>query len=137
MPQNDARRVHPNAMQVGGDHYVQTEYQVWDFTEKHGLGGLEMCVVKYLCRWREKGNGVMDLEKAIHFVDKLIDLHNHKGRVPKGCASVGDLRYFSNMQELDQTEEFAVTMISRWSCSADLYSCRGSIQRLIEDGGPV
>ena len=133
MCKDEGRGANPNAMQIGGDHYVQTKYQVWDFTEKHGLGGLEMCIVKYLCRWRDKGNGVMDLEKAIHFIDKLIDLHKHKGRVPKGCASISDLRCFSNMQELDQTEEFVVTMISRWSCAVDLFMCRGSIQRLIED----
>ncbi len=128
---DEGRGVNPNTMQVGGTHY-QAEYQVWDFTEKHGLGHLEACIIKYICRWRSKGNGPADLEKAIHYVDKLIDLHKTKGRVPKGCASVFDLQYFSNMQELDQTEEFAVTMISRWSCATDLFSCRGSIQRLIE-----
>ncbi len=130
MGQDEGRGPNPNAMQIGGTHY-QTEYQVWDFTEKHGLGGLEVSVIKYLCRWREKGNGIMDLEKAIHFIDKLVDLHKRKGRVPKGCASMTDLQYFCNMQELDTTEEFAVRMISRWSCVADLFLCRGSIQRLI------
>ncbi len=133
MGQNDGRGVSPNTMQIGGTHY-QTEYQVWDFIEKHGLGGLEMCIIKYLCRWRDKGNGVTDLEKAIHFVDKLIDLHKRKGRVPKGCASMEDLQYFSNIQELSPTEDLAVTVISRWSCLNDLLGCRRSIQQLIDDG---
>ena len=133
MCKDEARGANPNAMQIGGTHY-QNDYQVWDFTEKHGLGGLEMCIIKYVCRWRDKGNGTTDLEKAIHYVDKLINLHKTKGRVPKGCASIDDLQYFSNMQELDQTEEFATILISRWSCLNDLVSCRTAIRRLIEAG---
>ena len=122
----------PNAMQVGGTHY-QTEYQVWDFVENHGLGGLEMSIIKYVCRWREKGNGIMDLEKAIHFLDKLMDLHTHRHRVPKGCAPHSDIVYFCNMQELTSTEVFVVTVISRWSYIDNLLACRAAIQRLIED----
>ncbi len=133
MSQDEGRGVNPNAMQVGGDHY-RTDYQVWDFTEKHGLGGLEMCIIKYVCRWRGKGNGTTDLEKAIHYVDKLIDLHKHRGRVPKGCASISDIHYFSAIQDLTDPEEFVVTVISRWSCVDDLVGCRSVIQRLIEDG---
>ena len=133
MCKDEARGVNPNAMQIGGTHY-QSEYQQWDFTEKHGLGALEACIIKYLCRWRDKGNGLMDLQKAIHYVDKLIDLHKYKGRVPKGCASVDDTQYFSAMQSLTNTEEYAVTLISRWSCLDDLVYCRTAIRRLIEAG---
>ncbi len=137
MCQDKSRGDDPNAIQIGGTHYNQSEYQVWDFTEKHGLGGLEMCIIKYVCRWREKGNGVMDLEKAIHYVDKLIDLHKTKGRVPKGCASIKDALYFSTMQNLNRAEEFVVTVISRWSCSDELLICRSMIQSLIEDARDV
>lgn len=124
----------PNAMQIGGTHY-QSEYQVWDFTEKHGLGHLEACIIKYVCRWREKGNCTTDLEKAIHYVDKLIDLHKNKGRVPKGIAGLGDTQYFCVMQSLNNDEEYAVAVISRWSSCEHLFGCRAAIQRLIEDGG--
>jgi len=132
MGQDEGRGDNPNAMQVGGTHYLM-EYQVWDFTEKHGLGVLEACIIKYVCRWRNKGNGVMDLEKAIHYVDKLIDLHRNKGRVPKGCASINDAQYFSNMQDLNSPEEFVVVMISRWSCHNNLIDCRDAIKRLIKE----
>ena len=113
----------PNAMQVGGTHY-QTEYQVWDFVENYGLGSLEHAIIKYVCRWHEKGNVIMDLEKAIHYVDKLIDLHLNRHRVPKGCAPHSDIMYFSAMQGLNKTEEFVVTVISRWSCAKNLFACR-------------
>jgi len=129
MEQDQGRGLNPNAMQVGGTHY-QTEYQVWDFTEKHGLGHLEACIIKYLCRWHEKSNGSTDLDKAIHYVDKLIDLHRNRGRVAKGCASIADIQYFRMMQELTATEGVAVQVISRWSCLEDLISCRSAIQSI-------
>ena len=132
MAKDKSRGDDPNTIQIGGTHYLG-EYQVWDFTEKHGLGGLEMCIIKYMCRWREKGNGIMDLEKAIHFIEKLIDLHKNHGRVPKGCASLADAKYFSAMQDLDRTEEFVVTVISRWSCSDELLDCRAAIQSWIDN----
>ena len=134
MCKDEGRGTNPNAMQIGGTHYSKSDYQQWDFTAKHGLGGLEMCIIKYVCRWRDKGNGVMDLAKAIHYVDKLLDLLKHKGRVPKGCASADDTQYFSVMQNLTNTEEYVVTLISRWSCLDDLVSCRTAIRRLIEAG---
>jgi len=34
---------------------------------------IEGCIVKYICRWREKG-GVEDLEKIKHYVDMLIEM---------------------------------------------------------------
>ena len=68
-----------NDRQVGGDHYRAT-YQHWDFVYDC-LGGdyLLGCFTKYLTRHRKK-NGVQDLRKAAHYLDKKIstlpaDLH--------------------------------------------------------------
>jgi hypothetical protein len=62
-----------NDTQVGGDHYRKKPIQHWDFvgTNQHSyLGGQ---VSKYLCRWKDK-NGVQDVDKAVHFLDKLIEV---------------------------------------------------------------
>src|SRR6185369_13146900 len=61
-----------NSRQVGGDHY-KTEIEHWDFVESNGIGYLEGCATKYVTRARKK-NGRQDLEKAVHYVDKIIDL---------------------------------------------------------------
>lgn len=119
----------PNAMQIGGDHY-DTGYQVWDFCENNGLGGLEMCAIKYVCRWRQK-EGIKDLEKAIHYIDKLIDLHHNRYRVPKGCAAGAEIVKFSSAQNLTTTEDTAVMLLSQWNCSQDLEQARDAVQRLI------
>lgn len=62
-----------NEQQVGGSHYREKgEHQPWDVIEAWGLGFLDGNCVKYLSRWRQKG-GVQDLEKARHYLDKLIE----------------------------------------------------------------
>ena len=63
-----------NEKQVGGDHYRTKTIQPWDFIIANGLPFLEGNVVKYVCRHREKG-GVADLEKAKHYIEKLIEIN--------------------------------------------------------------
>jgi len=70
-----------NDRQVGGDHY-QKAIQPWDamsawMTEKEFQGFLRGTAIKYLARATDlhlagKG-GVQDLEKARHYIDKLIE----------------------------------------------------------------
>lgn len=63
----------PNSRQIGGDHYKGKTVQPWDFIAANGLGFFEGNVVKYVTRWKDKG-GVADLEKARHYLDKLIEI---------------------------------------------------------------
>lgn len=64
-----------NQIQHGGDHYKLKTIQPWDYIAKNNLGYFEGNVVKYVSRWREK-NGVQDLLKARHYLDKLIEMEN-------------------------------------------------------------
>jgi hypothetical protein len=59
--------------QVGGDHYKNMKIQPADFIHANGLGFLEGSAIQYIARWRNK-NGVIDLQKAKHCIDLLIDL---------------------------------------------------------------
>ena len=65
--------VTPNETQVGGEHYKTNNIQPWDAIHAWGLGFFSGNVVKYVARHREK-NGVEDLKKARHYLDKLIEL---------------------------------------------------------------
>lgn len=65
-----------NARQHGGDHYQGSEYQHWDWVHDVKLGYLAGNATKYAFRWRKK-NGIEDLEKAIHYIDKAQE---------RGCA---------------------------------------------------
>lgn len=65
-----------NDRQEGGTHYKQLTIQPWDYIVSNNLGYLEGNVVKYVTRWQTKGNGVQDLLKARHYLDKLLEVNN-------------------------------------------------------------
>lgn len=60
--------------QIAGSHYKDMEIQPYEYCERNKLTGLESNVVKYVSRWRKKG-GRVDLEKAIHCLELLIELN--------------------------------------------------------------
>ena len=60
-----------NNRQTGGSHY-QTKIQPWDFIISNNLGWCEGNIVKYVSRHKKK-NGVEDLKKAQHYLEKLIE----------------------------------------------------------------
>ena len=60
-------------VQVGGGHYKNMVIQPVEFITKNNLGFIEGCIIKYICRYKNK-NGKQDLDKIIHFVELLIDL---------------------------------------------------------------
>jgi len=62
-----------NDVQIGGRHYKNKKIQPWDFIIANDLGFLEGNIVKYIARWKDKG-GIKDLEKARHYLDKLIEV---------------------------------------------------------------
>lgn len=59
-------------MQIGGNHYQGFKIQTWDFILDHKLGFLEGNIIKYVDRHSRK-NGLEDLKKAKHYLDKLIE----------------------------------------------------------------
>lgn len=61
-----------NDRQVGGVHYA-SKIQHWDYVVANNLGYFEGQITKYVTRWRGK-NGIEDLVKAKHFLDKLIEV---------------------------------------------------------------
>ncbi|HEY1248008.1 MAG TPA: DUF3310 domain-containing protein [Nitrososphaera sp.] len=61
-----------NERQVGGDHYQGASVQHWDFVLMHQIPYMEAQIIKYVMRWRSK-DGIIDLVKAQHFLEKLIE----------------------------------------------------------------
>lgn len=58
--------------QIGGNHY-KLPIQPVEYIHANGIGYFEGNVIKYVTRWKNK-NGIQDLEKAIHYLQLLIDL---------------------------------------------------------------
>ncbi len=77
-----------NDTQVAGNHYKQFQIEPWDAIVDWGLGYLDGNAVKYLSRWRHK-NGIEDLKKARHYIDKLLETEMEKrnGTDPESTAN--------------------------------------------------
>lgn len=84
--------------QVGGDHYKKLAIQPTQYAMANGLDACQFSVVKYVTRHKEKG-GKKDLEKAMHFLQMLIELEypeamevkleNHRHTAPVSGATTG------------------------------------------------
>lgn len=59
--------------QVGGSHYKGMKIQHVEFVHANGIPYIEANAIKYICRHRQK-NGRQDIEKAIHYLQILLDL---------------------------------------------------------------
>ena len=66
-----------NDKQFGGSHYKTKKFQPWDYVLENQLGYLEGTAVKYITRWKDKG-GLVDIQKAIHYLEKLIEYEMEK-----------------------------------------------------------
>jgi hypothetical protein len=64
----------PNDYQVAGNHYqTKDKYQLWDLITDINLNFLLANAIKYIYRCKNK-NGLQDLEKAKHYIDKFFSL---------------------------------------------------------------
>jgi Protein of unknwon function (DUF3310) len=59
--------------QEGGNHYKDLKIQPAEFIHANSIGYFEGNVIKYVCRHKNK-NGKQDLQKAIHYLELLIQL---------------------------------------------------------------
>lgn len=118
-----------NGRQIGGAHYASDKVQHWDFVMGHKLNYLEGNATKYLSRWRKK-NGLQDLEKAEHYVTKLIELAQ-AGLRSESNASLRDCYDFCESHDMGQREYGVFAIIAtRWEIY-DLVVARDALQTII------
>jgi hypothetical protein len=67
--------------QIGGQHYKKLDPEPWNVILQWNLGYLEGTALKYIARWRDKG-GINDIKKAIHFLEKLVEVEEQKPKSP-------------------------------------------------------
>lgn len=103
-----------NDRQVGGSHYQTEGDQHWDICSRHDAGYLEGTLTAYVWRWRDK-NGLEDLEKTRHYLQKLWEMtngtmhHTSGGSVPCGVVS----RWLEK-NEIPETEARIITYVLSW-----------------------
>ena len=125
-----------NAIQVGGGHY-KSRYQHWDFVlQVLAARYLEGNITKYMTRWQKK-NGLEDLKKASHYLDKLITLAKAGDMAPLHGARkfnpMPNLNLFLAENKLTGRDARIITLVSDWTAVADLVAARGVLSELIQE----
>lgn len=130
-----------NSRQVGGTHYKTGGIEHWDLISRHDVGYLEGNATKYVSRSRNK-NGLQDLRKAEHYVDKLIELAR-EGEIsvpPRGYVSDEAIREFAGFQNLTNDEVSFVRMLCQWQSVMELAVAQQLLKQIISSyptGEPV
>ena len=105
-----------NDHQVGGTHYRTNGEQHWDRVYRmFGPGYFIGCITKYVERYQGK-NGLEDLHKARHFIEKLIELEEKpKASLPNPNALPKILDHLSVPAE--STKNFVTGRVPPWPFS--------------------
>ena len=123
-----------NDKQIGGAHYAGA-WQHWDFVHDAGLGYLAGNATKYISRYRKK-NGAQDLAKAVHYIDKMIELAQagrlvaDVGRRPLTLDLSDALYKFVQVYNLGDAESMACRLLCTWYDAGDLRHAAAILSRL-------
>jgi hypothetical protein len=117
-------------------HYA-SEYQHWDLAIKIPLGYLEGCSTKHVTRWRKK-NGMSDLHKAQHYLEKLIELNEYLPvtmpfRKMLSTEIVKEVKRFAIANKLDYLEEEYILLLCTYHNLLDLEAARLVLEEIMED----
>ena len=131
----EAAMANPSTRQVGGTHYQPSEGGVghWDYCDFQNVPYLESASTKYLSRWRNK-NGIQDLEKSLHYLEKRIfNFRNHTG-VLIGSRKNGPMfDQFLKTSHIHHPEALIIDTILHWKSLRHLMLAREALIGLIEE----
>jgi hypothetical protein len=120
-----------NTRQVGGAHYGGAQYQHWDWVDDNNLCYLAGVATKYICRWKTK-DGRKDLEKALHYVQKLQELrtaHPERLGVVRRCIN---LERIVSLYNLTNTETLALFMLTTYTNTSELETVTIMLAAMLE-----
>lgn len=123
-----------NSGQVGGEHY-KSEYQHWDFVhlcldDRYLEGNL----TKYVARHTKK-NGVQDLKKAVHYLEKLVALNAANQMHPlvagRWMARYESPAHFCDVNQFNPLERTIIIRVASWRTAADLKEISSLLDTLV------
>lgn len=126
-----------NDRQVGGDHYGAGNFKHWDWVLSLGLPYLEAHATKYLARWDRKGQALSDLEKTLHFIEKIKEngplcaMLIRMTRSGQHWLLEETTRFFKANSIWDGTTKGAITLIASWDSREDLDKAAMYVRQLI------
>lgn len=119
-----------NDKQIAGNHYrnENAKFQHWDLMAVNNVGYFEGQVTKYISRWKNK-NGAQDLEKATHYLQKMIEV------VSEGILPIPDPREPHRLSEyrlthptMDRIEFIVFKTMLTWTSLDDLINLQESLE---------
>lgn len=113
-----------NNKQIAGDHY-KSKSQHWDWVVELGLDYLPAQITKYVTRWRKK-NGVEDLEKALHYTEKMLEIETKKLKEKSHKTTVFCIENNLSLFEAEIVSAIAVHNIRRLEPILD-------VKKMLED----
>jgi hypothetical protein len=130
---------HANSRQVGGNHY-SAPVQHWDIAAVYLLGHFEGNITKYISRHAKK-NKAQDVEKALHYLEKLIELFVHGQIQPvhldypnlpgRNANGVNPVQQWCTDMELPNDETMIVNKMCLWRTHVDLVRVRSLINAIM------
>ena len=132
-----------NDKQIGGSHYKKKKkitYQHWDLIVFTRSNYLEVNITKYVSRWRNK-NGVLDLEKAKHYAEKLLEVYRAFGYINDSDFVLNGyrrtkanmiLQTFLDEHQMGPTEDLIFSHVLAWSDEGNIMAATALIQGLID-----
>lgn len=121
----------PNDRQVGGQHYKGADFQPWDWP-LYGVDAWSYSIVKYATRFKEK-NGRQDLEKAVHFCDKLFWAITQHSFGQHNIVRIRHADEYLEQNKCDKYQRRVVLAALFWKSSDDVEHLRECLSHLIED----
>jgi hypothetical protein len=120
-----------NDIQHGGSHYKGAKFQHWDLIAKNRIGYLEGCASKYASRYPKK-NGSEDVQKGIHYCDKLLEVIDDFHYRPTGSAPREDLdRFYTENGVANFYAIEAIDLLLTWGEKNDVVAARTSLEKLL------
>ena len=124
-----------NEKQVGGEHY-RSRCQHWDYVELNGLRYTEGCATKYATRNRKKHEDPrQDLEKAIHYVEKVQDLYRNGVLLPRPATVVITPEEFAAANGLTEDEAEVVRILTFWESDPELTAAINLLRKMLAEVG--
>lgn len=120
--------------QVGGSHYRTASGNIghWDYCVTVSVPYLEGCASKYLTRWRDK-NGVQDLEKAAHYIERRIEaLFSYQGILRGVRKHKEHFARFIADNQIPKLEEHLIDEIIHWRFPSQLQQALTELKTFIE-----
>lgn len=120
-----------NSAQVGGSHYKGRNVNHWDVISLFDIGYLEGNSTKYVFRHRSK-HGLQDIEKAGHYLDKLIEMAS-LGMRPRGRAPKYAIKMLAREHSMPSRESCFIELLCRWRDIKDLFAARELLELIREE----